>query len=82
MAVDANHVYWANGDGMILVANLDGSDPRVLADHIAEGLAVDGSHLYWTDEGDGQIWRANLDGTNAQAIVSGQDSPRGVAVGP
>ena len=37
------------------------------------------SHLYWA-AGD-SIWEANLDGSSAQAIVTGQISPFGVAVG-
>jgi hypothetical protein len=35
-------------------------------------VAVDASHIYWTNAGDGTIWRANLDGTNAQSIVQGE----------
>ena len=35
-------------------------------------MAVDASHIYWTNAGDGTIWRANLDGTNAQSIVQGE----------
>jgi hypothetical protein len=45
-------------------------------------VAVDPSHLYWTNQGDGTIWQANLDGTNPKAFATGQDDPWGVAVSP
>ena len=45
-------------------------------------MAVDASHLYWTNGGDGTIWRASLDGTSPQALVTGQNRPFGVAVDP
>ena len=44
-------------------------------------MAVDSSHLYWADDPDGTIGEVNLDGTGAHTIISGQDSPYGVAVG-
>ena len=52
----------------------DGSNPQAIVPGQAApfGIAVDGSHLYWTNSGDGTIWRANLDGTNAQSIVQGE----------
>src|SRR6185436_7776513 len=70
--------------GTIRRANLDGSNPQAIVTGQAApfGIAVDASHLYWTNSGDGTIWRANLDGTNAQSIVQGegQDSLFAVAV--
>jgi hypothetical protein len=75
------HLYWAAGDS-IWEANLDGSSPQaiVTGQHDPAGVAVNASHVYWTDSGDGTVWEANLDGTNPQAIVTGQISPAGVAV--
>jgi hypothetical protein len=48
------HLYWTSaGGGTINVANPDGSSPRVLVSgqRGAEALAVDASHLYWTNTG-------------------------------
>ncbi len=50
-------------------------------------MALDSSRLYWSDAagdipGNGTIWEANLDGSNPQVIITGQNGPRGVAVGP
>jgi sugar lactone lactonase YvrE len=38
-----------------------------------------GHQLFWADAG-GSVWGANPDGSNPQALVTGQNSPAGVAV--
>ena len=39
--------------------------------------------MYWTDTGGiGDIRRANLDGTGQQVLVTGQNSPVGIALDP
>jgi hypothetical protein len=45
------------------------------------GLAVDGSHVLWANQGDGTIGRANLDGSGViQSFISGGTSVTGLAV--
>src|SRR5258705_2367472 len=62
-------------------ANLDGAGVTTLATGVgADGVAVDGSHLYWADQNDGTIKEANLDGTGVTTLVTGQTYPAGVAV--
>lgn len=77
--VDAEYIYWANGNGDIGRANLDGTgaNPSFIVDPTADatgGLAVGSGHIYWVSsrwaEGStnpyattGRIGRANLDGT-------------------
>ena len=44
-------------------------------------MAVDGSHVYWTNSSTGTIGRADLDGQNPnQSFITG--ALHGVAVGP
>jgi hypothetical protein len=44
-------------------------------------MAVDGSHLYWTDSEAGKIGRANLDGSGVTpSFIAGADAPAGLAV--
>ena len=44
-------------------------------------LAVDDSHLYWTNEVEGTIGRANLDGTEVdERFISGLDYPTEIAI--
>ncbi len=78
------HVYWTV-PGAINQANLDGTSPQVAVPgrNSPTGVAVDPSHVYWTDtvDGLGTIWEANLDGTATHVISDGQYSPAGVAVG-
>jgi sugar lactone lactonase YvrE len=38
-------------------------------------VALDATHVYWTNSGNGTVWRANKDGTNAVPIAQGQASP-------
>ena len=71
LAVSNSYIYWATQGPDIGRANLDGSDPDVSFIQfpgLVTGLAVDGSHLYWSQgsRGAGQagdIGEANLDGS-------------------
>ena len=77
-------LYWTDPEeGMIREASLDGSDPQpiVTGQTAPAGVAVDSSHIYWTDES-GTVMRANLDGTGVTTLESGLNSTFGVAVGP
>jgi hypothetical protein len=46
------------------------------------GVAVDSSHLYWTNQGDGTVDDAHLDGSGVTTLVTGQNGPAGVTVTP
>jgi Fibronectin type III domain/IPT/TIG domain len=66
VAVDGNFVYWT-ANGTIGRANLNGTSPNpafipLSIQDVISGVAVDGTHLYWTDESTGNIGRASLDG--------------------
>jgi sugar lactone lactonase YvrE len=82
VAVDAQHLYWANFGGTIVEANLDGTNQKTIASgqNVPSGVAVNAQHLYWTNQNDGTIVEANLDGTNQKTIATGQNVPSGVAV--
>ena len=85
IAVDAEHVYWANDGGTIGRAELDGTraDQGFISPGAGtpQGVAVDANHVYWADFSTDTIGRANLDGTNVdQSFISGASDPVGVAV--
>jgi hypothetical protein len=50
IAVDATHVYWANGgDHTVMAVAIAGGTPRVVAsDQVGvHSIAVDGTYVYW-----------------------------------
>jgi sugar lactone lactonase YvrE len=84
LAVDAAHLYWANGTtGAIGRSNLDGTGPdEALVTGLVRpcGLAVAGGRIYWADRETNMIGRANLDGSDVEpAFVVGARGPCGVA---
>jgi hypothetical protein len=77
------HLYWADqGTDAIMESNLDGTGVTTLVSNLTEpgGVAVDSSHIYWTDANG--INEANLDGSNPQLLVSAQNAQNasGIAV--
>jgi virginiamycin B lyase len=100
IAVDGQYIYWSDADyPSIGRANLDGSNvlpgfidlsdvtcgpgsPSSCA--LPTGIAVDGQHVYWTDEGwqGGSVGRADLDGANANKsfLIIGGNTEWGIAV--
>ncbi len=45
------------------------------------GVAIDGAHIYWANQGTDSIGRANLNGTGANpSFIAGASAPCGVAV--
>jgi hypothetical protein len=78
IAVDANHLYWSEGD-RIARANLDGTnvEQSFIPGNSIFGVAVDADHVYWASccagaNNAGSIGRANLDGTNVdQGFITG-----------
>ena len=79
-------VYWAGQEQdrqAIARANLDGTGVKngfITGVKDPWGVAVDGQHIYWTDDNGTTIARANLDGTGVdRSFITGTDSI-GVAV--
>lgn len=83
IAINDQHVFWGNSPG-VGRANVDGSSPTSTFINSSGvcGVAVDGTHVYWTDEApmDG-VGRANLDGSGVdQQFITGASFPCGIAV--
>ena len=75
----AGHLYWANsGNGAIVKAGLDGTNPQTIAFGFPSDVAVGSGHVYWTNANGGTIVEAGLDGTNPQTILTSR-GPSGVA---
>jgi hypothetical protein len=91
VAVDAEHVYWANGGGdTIGRSNVDGTgleNQFISGANWPCGVEVDGAYLYWGNsnaaaaEDAPSLGRANLDGSGVdQTFVTGMEGICGVAV--
>jgi streptogramin lyase len=82
----ARHLYWTNDSdpGTIGRANADGTGVNqsfITGASRPVKVAVDATHVYWTNRGTSTIGRANLDGTGVnQNFITGAAEPRGVAV--
>ena len=90
VAVAQGHLYWGNGQGTtigratIAVSDMaettDADESFMTVAGNPEGLASDGTYLYWSAAG--AIGRANLDGSGANdTFIGGASAPRGIAIG-
>jgi hypothetical protein len=86
LALDSSHLYWSDyWTGYIGRANLDGSEAQdtfIDTGEKPQRVAVDGAHVYWTNEFKGgggagtSIGRANLAGGEVQDdFISGLNTP-------
>lgn len=70
-------IYWADDDGNISRANLDGSSPEIGIVHIAGGqmravaLAPQAGKMFFYEVNLENLYVANLDGSNPSIVVSG-----------
>ena len=88
MVADSSHLYWGHGPN-IARATSDGTNINTgfaVASGGNAGLAVDGSHIYWSTNGDyfydhHPIARANIDGSGVNAtFIDNQPLVGGIAV--
>jgi sugar lactone lactonase YvrE len=82
IAVDSTHVYWVaqSGQNVQRVSRSGGSAQEVGFVTLADGLAVDESHVYvGQDSKPGSIHRFVKDGSTGDVAATGQDHPRGIA---
>lgn len=78
------YVYYVTGQTELGRANLDGTGANnafIPTPGLAQDVAVDAHHIYWTNAGGRTIGRANLDGTGVnQNFITGLSVPWGIAV--
>src|SRR6266545_586956 len=82
------HIYWGHspflpeiGRADIDGQNVDQSFIDIVGPSEPVWVAVDSSHIYWTNFGTGEIGRADLNGGGVnQSFITGASSPSGVAV--
>ena len=81
IAVQAGILYWTSGLGTIKKAPVAGGPITTLTtDTRIFGLAVDGTHIYWTTGEDGEVKAYPLAGGQQSVLARGQNGSYGVAV--
>lgn len=85
-------LYWSDDDGDIRRAELDGSDPRVVATPMGNGAPLgfflypppdaDPTTIYWVEETSEALARSNLDGSGVEVLATGLDDPGAIAFDP
>jgi hypothetical protein len=80
-AMDETNVYFADSASGLWVVPIDGSTSAV---EIAKGnpnaVALDSTHVYWTDDNAGTLSRAALDGSQATVLATGVGTIRFLAL--
>jgi hypothetical protein len=89
LAIDANSVYWADHASVMKVSKMGGSATALAREPRRDGglqssptaVAVDGSNLYWTDEGLLTVNKVPLTGGTTTTLAVQQSFPSGLALG-
>lgn len=83
-ALSPPRMYWANQDGTIGQANVDGTGLNqsfITGGNAPFGMALDSQHIYWTNVNGASIGMSNRDGSAVnQSFITGGDGPTSVAV--
>lgn len=83
VAVSSDYLYWGGqfGIGRLPLYGPEIAENLVRTEHMVTGLAVDGSHIYWTTGGGTSVGRANLDGSEqSSGFIPGLEDTCGVTV--
>lgn len=80
-ALDDDAVYWSQGNTLLRRAK-GGGDPSVVTTTPSgpQRLAVDGTHVYWTEPSTGSVGRAPKMGGPAEIVAAGEAKPFGLAL--
>jgi hypothetical protein len=70
---------WSCGAGRC-AAGLCVAVPALTGEREPDGIATDGTYVYWTNRGSGQVARCNMDLTGRTALASGIQVPTGIAI--
>jgi hypothetical protein len=65
----------------VKVASAGGTPTTLAADQVyPQGIAVDGTSVYWTTYGDGTVVKLPASGGTPFTVASGQNGPNSIAV--
>jgi hypothetical protein len=85
LGIDAENLYWTDRrpGAIVLKAPLAGGAPTVLVydNSPAEGLAIDGTYVYYTQPSRARLMRVPIAGGPQKVIAAGLDTPAFLALG-
>ncbi len=84
----AEAIYWANfGSGEVMSASLSGTPvtagapvPLATGQASPHGVAIDATHVYWTNRGDGTVRKVPRGGGKAVIVAKNQVAPGAIVV--
>jgi hypothetical protein len=81
VALDANNLYWTDGDGIVnQIAKAGGTRLQLSNRDMAAALAIDAHNVYWIDGTSGNLSCVPIDGGTITQLATGPSQPVSLAV--
>jgi hypothetical protein len=85
LAIDDFNIYWANNGGqgpytIQSVPKIGGAPATIFTGNYAQGLASDGTYVYWTSPADGTVEKMLATGAVPTVLATATDNPSGIVV--
>lgn len=81
LVVDGTTIYWSSASGIHSMPTAGGTITDLFPATTVRAVAIDNTHIYWTEETSGQVMRIVKDGSaKPQVVATGQSKPWGLVL--